>query len=71
MAQAIYAVIAHGSGWTISHDGKHFGTFADAAAATAMALETARAAAAAGHDAQVAVQQAGGDFRIAWRSAGG
>ena len=70
MAHATYAVMKTGSGWTIAHDGKHFGNFPTAGAAEAMATETARGAAAQGFEAKVVVEEANGGFRIAWRSDG-
>lgn len=70
MAHATYAVMKTGSGWTIAHDGKQFGNFPAAEAAAAMAVETAKGAAAQGFDAKVVVEEANGGFRVAWRSDG-
>lgn len=70
MAHATYAVMKTGSGWTIAHDGKQFGNFAAAEAAAAMAVETAKSAAAQGFEAKVLIEEAGGGFRVEWRSNG-
>ena len=63
MARETYVVLQSGGGWRISFSGALYGHYPDAAAAIAVARETAARAAQAGHAAAVLVETAGGAFR--------
>ncbi len=67
MARETYAVVrqpgAGGIQWRISFSGNLYGLYPTAAAATAVAIDTAQKAAAGGHEAIVLVEGDGGGFR--------
>ncbi|WP_426165478.1 hypothetical protein [Sandarakinorhabdus sp. DWP1-3-1] len=65
MALENYVVVRAGAQWRISFSGNLYGYYPDAAAATAVAIETAQKAAASGLAAAVLVECDGGGFQTA------
>ncbi len=65
MARENYVVVRAGSQWRISFSGNLYGTYPDAAAATAVAIDTAQKAAASGLAAAVLVEGDSGSFQTA------
>jgi len=65
MARAHYYVVLKGNSWAISHDGKEY-PYSTQRAAMAAAIDTAHKAGREGHDAQVLVQGANGQWRTEW-----
>ncbi len=63
MARENYVVVEADGQWRISFSGNLYGFYADAAAAIAVARDTAAKAAAAGLAAAVLVETSGGSFR--------
>ena len=66
MARAHYYVLSDGLNWKISIDGKEFKNYATQAAAIKAAVDAAHGSGKAGHDAQVLIQGANGQWRTEW-----
>ncbi|KPF71744.1 hypothetical protein IP88_10510 [alpha proteobacterium AAP81b] len=63
MARENYVVVSAGDQWRISFSGNLYGFYADAAAAIAVARDTAQKTADAGQAAAVLVETPSGNFR--------
>lgn len=66
MARAQYFVVLHEGQWKIKSNDKHFGPYANQAAAIKAAVDTAHKAGTQGFDAQVLVQGENHQFRTEW-----
>jgi hypothetical protein len=66
MTIARYAVIRDAGKWRVNFEGMNYGYYDDAAAATAVAIQTAHKAGEGGYQAQVLVETLPMQFRIAW-----
>jgi hypothetical protein len=66
MAQATYAVVRAGNGWTIKYDKQNYGSYKTQQDAVNNAIKTAHRIGEQGHDAQVLVQGIDNRLRVEW-----